>query len=239
MNEIVLYVISALILVGGVWLTFRDFKESHENFYYSVSHRVKSMILEVKANVYTKDTQNLIEIMFRSLEEHILYMIQHHKFLRKKHLDELDVSRYNNLFYVYISGIMMEWMINGIDPRLYNLFMNRNRNSILIHMREMDMVMLDKTVGPKYRRRKIVALYLKMLEDIKNDYISAYDDYMRVINGEVEFDDLVDRSIFTVDEMILLYNGVQDEAKKQLLEKEIKSSTEKHVVEMREKKESR
>jgi len=211
MNEIYFFMLSIAIFIGGAIWTFRDFKESHENFYFSVSYKIKSMIVEVKNVVFTKDTQSLIEIMFYSLEEHILYIMQHHKFLRKRELDELDVSRYNNLFYVYISGIITEWYINGIDNRLSSLFLEKNKVNLRKHMQQMKLVLLDKSTKPKYRRRKIVSLYLQMLEDIKNDYIAAYDDYVRVLEGEVTFEELVDRSVFTNEEFIKIFKGVHEQ----------------------------
>jgi len=184
------WVVSIVCIIIGIIWSRKEFKDSHANFYYNISLKVRKMVKRIKDSTRDRDTDQLIEIFFYSLEEHLLYILQHHKFTQKRVLSDKDFARYNNMFYAQMSGIYMEWVVNSIDDRLLSIFLEHEKVAIKTHMSHMKEI-LGSGVSVKQRRYWMANEFIEFLAAIEANYDSAYKQYQEVLTGEIDYKKLM------------------------------------------------
>lgn len=199
------WLVPVLAIVIGILWTRKEFKESHANFFFSISLKVKRMVKSIKDETQGTDTERLIEIFFYSFEEHLLYILQHHKFTQKRKLTDKDFARYNNMFYAQMSGVYMEWVINSIDDRLLSIFLEHQKSSIKTHMDHMREI-LSRHSSIKHRRELMANEFMEFLKNIEDNYQESYAQYERVLSGDMDYKQLMKIIRIREDDMTNIFN---------------------------------
>jgi len=208
-NNLTIFIMVVIgILVGYKW-HLRKKIESHDYFYYLFSKKIDNMVHHVREVINGRDEQKLIFILYTSLEDFFLAYMESNA-LRVKN-PKREYYRYYELgFFQTLASVRMEWTVKSVDRSLVYLFLEKNQNIILNHLKNIENIFLDQSLSRKVRREKVAEEYINFLEITSVKYIEAFEEYKKALKGDTTLLEILERLNIKEEEANVLINKIID-----------------------------
>lgn len=206
-NNILIFIMIVIgVVIGYKWHLKRK-EESHNYFYYIFSKKVDNMVHYVRNVINGRDEQKLIFILYTSLEDFFLEYLKSDALRVNK--PKREFYRYYELgFFQTMASAKMEWTIKRVDRSLVYLFIEKNQNIILQHLKNIEEIFLDKTINKKERRELVAKEFINFLDITSKKYIEAYEEYQRALTGETTLEEILERLNIKKEEADVIINMI-------------------------------
>ena len=215
-NNLIIFTMVVIgVFVGYKWYLKKNV-ESHNYFYYLFSKKIDNMVHHVREVINGRDEQKLIFILYTSLEDFFLEYMESNALRVKK--PKREYYRYYELgFFQTLASAKMEWTVKSVDRSLVYLFLEKNQNIMLNHLKNIENIFLDQSLSRKDRRERVAEEYINFLDITSVKYIEAFEEYKRALEGDTTLSEILERLNIKEEEANMLVDKI--------IEKHVKNCT--------------
>ncbi|OQY06934.1 MAG: hypothetical protein B6I28_05920 [Fusobacteriia bacterium 4572_132] len=129
-----------------------------------------------------------------------------------------EYYRYYELgFFQTLASAKMEWTVKSVDRSLVYLFLEKNQNIMLNHLKNIENIFLDQSLSRKDRRERVAEEYINFLDITSVKYIEAFEEYKRALEGDTTLSEILERLNIKEEEANMLVDKI--------IEKHVKNCT--------------
>lgn len=230
-NNLIIFVLVIVGVVIGYQWHLKKKEASHDYFYYLFSKKIDVMVHHVRDTINGRDEQKLIFILYTSLEDFFLEYMKSDA-LRVKRPKREFYRAYELGFFQTMSSVKMEWTIKSVDRSLVYLFLEKNQNIILNHLKSIERIFLNKSIRRKERRELVAKEHINFLKITSEKYIEAYEEYQKALEGNTTIHEILSRLNIKEEEADVLFERIIADHEKRCEGREILIENQKTIKQL-------